>query len=138
MMAKEQGAQNRKRVLIGDALVVVLVLLLAGGIAVPFLLAPSEHLYCEIWQDGTLLHQIQLAEGYEDTFEIAGDNGVRNTVEIVGERVRIAHSNCPDQVCVQTGWLSRAGQTSVCLPSKVIVKLVNADANAQEIDAVVR
>ncbi len=137
-MAKPQCKENRKRVLIGDVLVVVLVLLLAGGIAVPFLLAPSEHLYCEVWQDGVLLHQIQLAEGYQDSFVVTGDSDIENTVEIDGERVRIAQSSCPDQVCVQTGWLSRAGQTSVCLPNKLIVKLVNADANAQEIDAVVR
>ena len=33
------------------------------------------------------------------------------------------HSDCPDQVCVRTGVLTKPGQTAVCLPARVSVEI---------------
>jgi hypothetical protein len=35
-------------------------------------------------------------------------------------------SDCPDQVCVRTGKLRHAGQAAVCLPNRVVLRLVGA------------
>ena len=56
-----------------------------------------------------------------------------NVIEISGKTVRFASSDCPDQVCVRTGTLTRAGQIAVCLPNRVVVRLVGA---GQEVDAI--
>ena len=49
-------------------------------------------------------------------------------------RIRFAKADCPDQVCVNSGWLSSPGQTAVCLPARVSV-LLEGDGG---VDAVVR
>ncbi|MGE5542463.1 MAG: NusG domain II-containing protein [Bacillota bacterium] len=47
----------------------------------------------------------------------------QSTFEVSGGRVRMISSDCPDKVCVKTGWISQAGQVIVCLPNRVILKV---------------
>lgn len=67
------------------------------------------------------------------TFTIEGKNGITLSVEIDGGRVRVAHSDCPDQVCVHSGWLSKNGQTAACVPAGVSVRVIGG---SQEVDGV--
>ena len=121
----------------GDFVIFLLVLILAATVAAPFLLAQSDALYLEVRCNNELVKRLKLTDGYHETFTVQGENGVHNTVEIDGKRVRIAESNCHDQVCVRTGWLTRAGQASVCLPSRVVVKLTGQQAD-NGVDAIVQ
>ena len=50
------------------------------------------------------------------------------TVLAEAGKVRVASSDCPDQICVHTGWLTSAGQTAVCLPFKVVLKVISVDS----------
>ena len=38
-------------------------------------------------------------------------------------RIRFEEADCPDKVCVKTGWLSEKGKAAVCLPNKTIIKI---------------
>lgn len=49
-------------------------------------------------------------------------------------RVRFQKAGCPDQICVNTGWLTSPGQTAVCLPARASVRIEGAGG----VDAVVR
>lgn len=57
------------------------------------------------------------------TRTVIGKDGLILKLEMHGNAVRICESQCPDQVCVRTGWLSRAGATAVCVPAEVILEL---------------
>lgn len=46
------------------------------------------------------------------------------TVLLEPGQVSIVHSDCPDQICVHTGVLTRPGQSAVCLPARVAVRIV--------------
>lgn len=118
----------------GDLVITAAVLLLAGLIFLPFALAPSHGLTCEITQDGEVIRRVRLGAGYTDTVTIEGET-VTNVIRIDGDTVWFASSDCPDQVCVRTGKLTRAGQAAVCLPNRVVVRLIGAQ---DEVDAVVR
>lgn len=49
--------------------------------------------------------------------------GIDMTIEADNGRVRVSHSNCPDHICMDTGWLELHGQTAVCMPNRVTVTL---------------
>lgn len=121
----------------GDFVIFLLVLILAATVAAPFIFVQSDTLYVEVRCNNELVKRLKLADGYHEVFTVQGENGVHNTIEINGKRVRIAESNCRDQVCVRTGWLTRAGQASVCLPSRVVVKLTGREED-NGVDAVVQ
>jgi hypothetical protein len=45
-------------------------------------------------------------------------------IEVNDGKARIAHSPCPDQICVHVfGWISRDGEISVCLPNGVMLQI---------------
>lgn len=58
-----------------------------------------------------------------ESAEIEGRNGIALTVEFSSEGARIAQSGCPDKTCQRTGWLIRAGDSAVCLPGRVVLRL---------------
>ena len=40
--------------------------------------------------------------------------------------IQVVESDCPTQDCVHTGAISRAGQSIVCLPARIIIELEGA------------
>lgn len=119
------------RLLPGDFAIAAVVLALAGSVAACFLPQGSETVYAEIYKDQTLVKRVELTEGYRETVTVKG--AVTNRIEIDGHTVRFSESTCPDQVCVRTGALTRPGQTAVCLPNRVIVRLTGGEP---EVDAI--
>lgn len=118
----------------GDGIVIALVLLLAG--AIMLLLAwgqKGDALYAEIYIDGVITQRIALEEGKTQEIVL----GAGNTISIDGRSASISHATCNDQVCVRTGTLTRAGQSAVCLPHRVVLKLQAADNMDNQVDAVV-
>lgn len=56
-------------------------------------------------------------------WSVGGKDGIEVTLEVNDGRIRFVQSGCPDQICVQSGWLSQAGQTAACLPAGVAVRV---------------
>lgn len=48
----------------------------------------------------------------------------------------VAASNCPTQDCVHTGIIARSGQSIVCLPARIIIRLEGGTADPDGVDAV--
>lgn len=57
-----------------------------------------------------------------------------NHITIKDGAVSMVSSSCANQVCVNTGAISRAGQTIVCLPNRVIVEITSDEGGG--VDAV--
>lgn len=49
--------------------------------------------------------------------------------------IAFVRSDCPDQVCVNTGWLSTPGDFAACLPNGVMI-IIPADSG--QLDAITR
>lgn len=58
-----------------------------------------------------------------DIFEIHSDDGGQEVVEVTDGKIRVKSDNCPDQICVRTGYISKPGQTIVCLPHKFLIEI---------------
>ena len=108
-----------------DALVVLAVVLLALGLAArPFLAArTADALTVVVSIDGETVERMPLERYEGGSYESRGYT-VRVAAE--GGAVRVAESDCPNQDCVHTGAISRAGQSIVCLPARVAVTLEGA------------
>ena len=61
--------------------------------------------------------------------------GVDMVVEVKNGRVRVASSDCKQQICVRHGWIDRPHEAILCLPNHITVELVGEDA---EYDAISR
>ena len=61
---------------------------------------------------------------------VIGTYGVTE-IEIQDKKVRIREAHCPNQTCVQEGWVSKG--VIVCLPNKIVV-IVGGSRNNQHKD----
>lgn len=94
----------------------------------------NDKLVAEIYRDGQLLHSIDLEKVEKsDEIKIEGSNGDLNIVEFEKGKIRFKESNCKDDVCVKTGWLSRKGEMAVCIPHKTYIKI---SGESKELDGV--
>lgn len=65
-------------------------------------------------------------------------NGVTLTVDTEdGSGLRVTASDCPTQDCVHTGSISRGGQSIVCLPARVVIRLTGGQADPGGVDMVI-
>ena len=51
-------------------------------------------------------------------------DGHLNIISIQNKSVYMKYSDCKNQICVNTGKISRAGEIIVCLPNYVIVEII--------------
>ncbi|MDL2280766.1 NusG domain II-containing protein [Selenomonadales bacterium OttesenSCG-928-I06] len=112
--------------------------------------------YCQISVDSKVIKTITLREGYTEKITIETenkDNNLKNIffknpdtknlksyniIEIKNGTVEMIKADCPDQICVKSGLISIPSQQIVCLPNKVIVKVISKDENEDELDDITR
>ena len=114
-----------------DALVVLGVLLLALALGARYWLPRADvgALSVVVTADGAVLDRFALEgaekRGAERVYE---NGGYLLRVVATAEGVHVAASDCPGHDCVRTGTITRAGQSIVCLPARVVIALEGARA----------
>jgi heptaprenyl diphosphate synthase len=107
----------------GDAVVIALVCcaIVASAAGASMLASTGSLAVVEV--DGTPARTVML-----DTDERVTVTGTRGdlTVEVKGGRVAIVRADCPNQVCVRTGWRSHAGDAIICVPNRTTVRIKGA------------
>lgn len=59
----------------------------------------------------------------KETERICLSGYYRNVILVEKGRIRFEESDCPDRLCVKTGWIERVGDAAVCLPNRVMIKI---------------
>lgn len=67
------------------------------------------------------------------TFLLQGRSGAA-TVEVDGMRIRMREAHCPGGICLRQGWIAHPGQSIVCVPGEIVIRMEGAAA----LDAVTR
>ncbi|MBR6399606.1 MAG: NusG domain II-containing protein [Firmicutes bacterium] len=103
---------------------VILGFLAAAGLAFALLgLAGSGGKTADVYVKGKYYDTLPLDK---DTVYIPKDvPSVK--IEVRDGKVGFIESDCPDKVCIHTGFLGTAGQTAVCLPNAVSVIVRGGD-----------
>lgn len=74
--------------------------------------------------DGAVVKQLALNSNTE--LDIAGYQGGINKIVVSEGSVFMSYADCPDELCVHTGKISKTGETIVCLPHRVVVEIIGA------------
>lgn len=93
---------------------------------------PSDDaLIAVVEQNGEVVKRVDLERLTEpQTLILEGE--VTVTVQFEPGQVSITNADCPDQVCVRTGVLTRSGQSAVCLPARVAVRIEGENASGAD------
>ena len=99
----------------------VVVAVAVGGFAVAHAAGaanPSGHAVATIARDGVAIETIDLdAVKNPYTLRLEDERGV-NVVAVEPGRIRVAEADCPDEVCVHTGWIDGPATPIACVPPR--------------------
>ena len=127
-----------------DALVVLLVIVLAAACALAVWSRGTDagELTAVVTVDGVEAERIPLKE-FPDGERTYSGNGYTLHVRLeasqgkTGLGLYVADADCPTQDCVHTGTITRAGQSIVCLPARIIIRLEGGTVDRDAPDVVI-
>ena len=138
------GASRGRYVRLPD-IIFLAALALAGLILTLWIFLPARSAQAsrnilEVKQDGALLYTLPLSEDTKK--EVLYSEGHRNVFVIQGGEVWMESADCGDETCVRTGHISRAGESIVCLPHRLTLRILPSGKedfdNPGGLDAVVQ
>ncbi len=116
-----------------DIGIIVIVLIVSAVSLISQLNKPTDNLNCVVKVSGEQVYSISL-DDIDATQEYYVDSQYPLTVVLSNDKVYVHSATCPDKLCEHSGAIKRAGQSVVCLPSKVSVTLKSTNST---LDAVV-
>ena len=105
----------------------ILILLIVSVIAVVIGFRPSDKKIVKILQDNKVIYTLDLSNEKDRTFRIEAVNGGWNDITIKDGRICVSCADCPDQTCVNTGFLRSEGVPVVCLPHRLVIRFADEE-----------
>lgn len=111
-----------KKLITKKDLILLLVVLLAGVVGIIIMKSADQGKGAEIIVDGETKEIISLEENFQKQV-----NGVVVCCE--NSEVYIKESDCPDKVCMRSGRISKSGESIICAPNRVAIKINGKKGN---------
>lgn len=108
----------KKKRLLFDILLISLLLCLSLSLILFLAINREEGNYVLVEIDGKTVGEYRLDQDAE--IEI---NGGTNILVIKDGKAFLSEANCPDKTCVKTGSIHYSGESIICLPNKVVIKI---------------
>jgi hypothetical protein len=118
----------------GDIVLIISIIIIAAVfVGMRFFNNKNQHRIAEIIQDKVVVKRIDLDKvNKQERIKVPG---LFNEIVLVEQgRIRFEQAECPDKVCVKTGWLSRTGDSATCIPNRAMIRIIGEN---KELDGVV-
>ena len=102
-----------------DFLLIALVVL-GCSLAILWPKGENETPIAQVTVDGILVHSVDLSR-VTKAYDLPLDTSPSVVLRVEPGRICYLEADCPDHLCVHTGWLEQAGDTAACLPSRTLV-----------------
>ena len=117
-------AKPHKLFRIWDVLILALVLVLVA-LTIYYAVSPEKGDFAEVYLNGNKVMTIPLSRDGEHTLE-------HLTIVVRGGKLSVKDADCPDKICEKRGEIWRKGQSIVCLPNRIVIKI----AGKGEVEAI--
>lgn len=115
--------------------IIIGVVLVVVGMLVFFLYGVNgdSGKYVQVEVNGEVVETFELTDDVQKQYDFDGNT---NTLQIKDGKASVIEANCPDGICTNHMPVSRAGESIICLPHKLVVTVLDKVDNDSEIDAV--
>lgn len=115
--------------------IIIGVVLVVVGVLVFFLYGVNgdSGKYVQVEVNGEVVETFELTDDVQKQYDFDGNI---NTLQIKDGKASVIEANCPDGICTNHMPVSRAGESIICLPHKLVVTVLDKVDNDSEIDAV--
>ena len=130
MTSKARTKDGRRLFNRKDCIFICAVVLLAFCAYVLSRTGRAENIQAEIRMNGRVVQTLSLQN--DMVFPLYDHPAVQFIVE--NGRIAFYSSDCPDHICIRSGFLHIAGQTAVCLPNRIVLAIVGTAEDGDGID----
>ena len=113
--------------------IVILAVIFAACLAVSlFVFGKPAGNVVNIISGGKILYTFDLSKAEDCVFNVECCGGV-NTIEIKDHKIHVREADCPDGICVKTGWIGEQTGAApiVCLPNRVVIEMEQSAADGR-------
>ena len=115
---------KRKIFSIKEVLLILPIIIVGALIWLFFSLSPkADSLVIE--KNGQVVESLSLLQLSEPK-EIVVEGEITVKIMVSSDGAWVEYSECPDKVCVRTGKITAAGESALCLPARVSIRLVGS------------
>lgn len=121
-----------KKLKIGDMCIYIFlaVFALIGFLGMKSMVTTDGQRAVVVLIDGEEIDRIPLEPNMEPReIRIDAGDGNYNILHVDYEDVRIVDASCRDSLCIKQGSIEYPGQSIVCLPNKVVIKIIGEDTS---------
>lgn len=111
----------RRTVSIRELIIIAVILLLGVTAFILLFSLKNDGTTAIISVDGKSVAEIELTVSQNKTFSVSEAENI--TFEVNNGRIRVVDSDCPDKICCNTGFISKSGESIICMPNKMIVEI---------------
>ena len=131
----ESGRQKLSQKHRNDIILAVVMIFVAAAGFLWYNLTKEAGSYIVVLQNGNEVQRFSLEEDRE--YRIEKERGAYNLLSIKNGKAYMKSADCPDQICVNHRPISNVGETIVCLPNELVIKVVAGEEAAPEIDLII-
>lgn len=113
-----------------DVILVVLIVLCSGVWLVWLLLPTDTYDTAQIKVNGSLYQEVDLSEDQI----IPIHNQYDCVIEVKDHDIRFLSSTCPNQTCVQSGFIAHTTKSAVCIPNRISIQVITEEG--EQIDVI--
>lgn len=88
--------------------------------------------YAEIKVDGELYKNIPLSSNSGNSSFIIKTIHGNNKISIKDNSIAISEADCLDSLCIKQGYISKVGETIICLPHKVVIEIKGEESDNKD------
>lgn len=125
----------------GDALIALVIILTALGLlALNSRVKNEPSDFVVLVSEGQVIRRWTAEQLEKPGEEEVEARGYHYLLEWGEGRIRFAGADCPDKVCVRTGWIGRGGSIAACIPGGLVLKAERAGepVGTDDSDVVIR
>ncbi len=112
---------NKKLFSKNDLILIIFLVLASAVMLIGISLFSKKGATVVVSVDGKELTSFPLSE--DTVYNISGYHGGENLLEIKDGKAHLTDASCPDKLCVNMGYISKTGQSIICLPNKVVIEI---------------
>ncbi len=114
--------------------IILIIFLCIVAVVVGFVLytsdMPDDELQLQILIDGEIVEVYSYTSDESTYKQFIMDSG--NVIVLQSGEVYMESADCPDGLCIMQGKISKPGESIICLPHKLVVRLIKTSDNVHK------
>ncbi len=112
--------QYMRKIKLKEILIIISIIVISALLLLSVNIFSNRGITAIVTIDSKIVKKVDLTKN--QTYQI--DN---ITLEVKNKKIRVLYSDCPDKICTKKEFISKLGESIVCMPNKLIVEIGETD-----------